>query len=329
MRGGDGTDCVRSRHFLLLTLLCFLLAACGNGAAEKGSEETQAASSEPEITGETTKKATEEAEKTKETAETTGEPSAGKPEETGRSAMEGPEVPPVTPVKNLGELLFDRDSVRELMLVIDQRSYDDITVMTDEEERERILDELYAADLGEWKDIGQEKVGGIVERYRLRSGETEISLSVFQDATGTEQYLKISDSDRHPLAEIRGTAGTFDFGRLSELSTEVRTNTEDPKYSGRVSVLKTGFEEEMNKRACGYALYFFETALKTGEPEAPDETASFDVRIEIGETVYHLQSDTGYFSKEDGNGTSYGRLNEDGLFMVINEAHIGSQLNNP
>lgn len=298
----------RSKYSIWLILLCFLLAACGNDAAEKGSEETQAASGEPEITGETTKKATEE---------------------TGRSAMEGPEVPPVTPVKNLGELLFDRDSVRELMLVIDQRSYDDITVMTNEEERERILDELYAADLGEWKDIGQEKVGGIVEKYRLRSGETEISLSVFQDVTGEEQYLKIGDSERQPLAEIRGPAGTFDFGRLSELSAAVRTNTEDPEYSGRVSVLKTGFEAEMDKRACGYASYFFETALKTGEPEIPDETDSFDVRLEIGETVYHLQSGTGYFSKEDGNGTSYGRLNEDGLFMVINEAHIGSQLSEP
>ena len=47
-------------------------------------------------------------------------------------------------VQDLGELLCERDSVRDLMLVVDRRGLDDITVMTSQEERERILDELYA-----------------------------------------------------------------------------------------------------------------------------------------------------------------------------------------
>ena len=50
-------------------------------------------------------------------------------------------------VQDLGDLLCERDSVRDLMLVVDRRGLDDITVMTSQEERERILDELYAADL--------------------------------------------------------------------------------------------------------------------------------------------------------------------------------------
>ena len=50
-------------------------------------------------------------------------------------------------VQDLGELLCERDSVRDLMLVVDRRGLDDITVMTSQEERDQILDELYAADL--------------------------------------------------------------------------------------------------------------------------------------------------------------------------------------
>lgn len=43
-------------------------------------------------------------------------------------------------VQDLGDLLCERDSVRDLMLVVDRRGLDDITVMTSQEERERILD---------------------------------------------------------------------------------------------------------------------------------------------------------------------------------------------
>ena len=57
-------------------------------------------------------------------------------------------------VQDLGELLCGRDSVRDLMLVVDRRGLDDITVMTSEEERERILDELYAADLSGFESAG-------------------------------------------------------------------------------------------------------------------------------------------------------------------------------
>ena len=48
----------------------------------------------------------------------------------------------------------------------------------------------------------------------------------------------------------------------------------------------------MNKLACGYALYFFETSLREEAMEAPGEGESFDVQIKIGEMVYQLQSDT-------------------------------------
>lgn len=62
-------------------------------------------------------------------------------------------------VQDLGELLCERDSVRDLMLVVDRRGLDDITVMTSQEERERILDELYAADLSGFESAGPREAG--------------------------------------------------------------------------------------------------------------------------------------------------------------------------
>ena len=232
-------------------------------------------------------------------------------------------------VQDLGGLLCERDSVRDLMLVVDRRGLDDITVMASEEERERILDELYAADLSGFESAGPREAGGIVEKYKIQTDEMEVSLSIYQDMTGNYQYITIAGPDRRPISEIKGPAGAFDFPRLGKLAAEVRTNTEDPLYSGTASVPESGYETKMNKLACGYAPYFFETALREEAMEAPGEGESFDVQIKIGEMVYQLQSDTGYFSRTDSQGTSYGKLAEDALLVVLTEAQVGHSLKEP
>ena len=232
-------------------------------------------------------------------------------------------------VQDLGGLLCERDSVRDLMLVVDRRGLDDITVMASEEERERILDELYAADLSGFESAGPREAGGIVEKYKIQTDEMEVSLSIYQDMTGNYQYITIAGPDRRPISEIKGPAGAFDFPRLGKLAAEVRTNTEDPLYSGTASVPESGYETKMNKLACGYALYFFETALREEAMEAPGEGESFDVQIKIGEMVYQLQSDTGYFSRTDSQGTSYGKLAEDALLVVLTAAQVGHSLKEP
>ena len=232
-------------------------------------------------------------------------------------------------VQDLGELLCERDSVRDLMLVVDRRGLDDITVMTSQEERDQILDELYAADLSGFESAGPREAGGIVEKYKIQTDEMEVSLSIYQDMTGNYQYITIAGPDRRPISEIKGPAGAFDFSRLGKLAAEVRTNTEDPLYSGTASVPESGYETKMNKLACGYALYFFETALREEAMEAPGEGESFDVQIKIGEMVYQLQSDTGYFSRTDSQGTSYGKLAEDALLVVLTEAQVGHSLKEP
>jgi len=232
-------------------------------------------------------------------------------------------------VQDLGELLCERDSVRDLMLVVDRRGLDDITVMTSQEERDQILDELYAADLSGFESAGPREAGGIVEKYKIQTDEMEVSLSIYQDMTGNYQYITIAGPDRRPISEIKGPAGAFDFSRLGKLAAEVRTNTEDPLYSGTASVPASGYETKMNKLACGYALYFFETALREEAMEAPGEGESFDVQIKIGEMVYQLQSDTGYFSRTDSQGTSYGKLAEDALLVVLTEAQVGHSLKEP
>ena len=232
-------------------------------------------------------------------------------------------------VQDLGGLLCERDSVRDLMLVVDRRGLDDITVMASEEERERILDELYAADLSGFESAGPREAGGIVEKYKIQTDEMEVSLSIYQDMTGNYQYITIAGPDRRHISEIKGPAGAFHFPRLGKLAAEVRTNTEDPLYSGTASVPESGYETKMNKLACGYALYFFETALREEAMEAPGEGESFDVQIKIGEMVYQLQSDTGYFSRTDSQGTSYGKLAEDALLVVLTEAQVGHSLKEP
>ena len=160
-------------------------------------------------------------------------------------------------VQDLGGLLCERDSVRDLMLVVDRRGLDDITVMTSEEERERILDELYAADLSGFESAGPREAGGIVEKYKIQTDEMEVSLSIYQDMTGNYQYITIAGPDRRPISEIKGPAGAFDFPRLGKLAAEVRTNTEDPLYSGTASVPESGYETKMNKLACGVCPVFF------------------------------------------------------------------------
>ena len=209
-------------------------------------------------------------------------------------------------VQDLGDLLCERDSVRDLMLVVDRRGLDDITVMTSEEEREQILDELYAADLSGFESAGPREAGGIVEKYKIQTDEMEVSLSIYQDMTGNYQYITIAGPDRRPISEIKGPAGAFDFPRLGKLAAEVRTNTEDPLYSGTASVPESGYETKMNKLACGYALYFFETALREEAMEAPGEGESFDVQIKIGEMFTSCKAIRDIFPEQTARGSAMG-----------------------
>ena len=348
----------KSKRFLLPALLCLFLSACGSNAASQ-EEETQ-----PIVTDAAEEEHTETEYAAEETAgessAETGETKISAGDESGASIPQEIEVPSVTPVENLSELLFERDSVQDVMVVIDRRLFDDITVTTNEEEKEALLDELYAADLSTFEDTGGKTAGGNLLQFKLKSGESEVTLAIYDGidgiTDGTKQYLRITDSNRLPLAEIQGPKGTFQFSRLDQLRTEIVTNTEDPLYSGAVSIPGTGYEAELDKGACGYALYFFDTALESagesplgesetpggtespgraetiegaktpGESEPSGEAASFDVRIQIGETVYQLESATGYFSREKDGQILYGTLDEQGLFMILHETHISSQL---
>ena len=67
--------------------------------------------------------------------------------------------------------------------------------------------------------------------------------------------------------------------------------------------------------------------------EAPDEAVSFDVRMEIGDAVYQLQSETGSLfprgrrrNRFMGSWMRDGMLS-DGLTVIIMEAGLRSQLN--
>ena len=223
------------------------------------------------------------------------------------------------------------------MVVIDRRLFDFLAVPAGEEEREAILDELYGADLSAFEDAAGASIGGSAVQFKLRSGEEEVTLSIYDGMAGIseedQQYIRLTGPDvQTPLGELKGPKGTFDFNRLSELAMGVENDTEDPAYSGVASIPETGYETKMSKRACGYALYFFDKALEAETMEAPDETVSFDVRMEIGDAVYQLQSETGFFSREDTGGTVYGKLDEDGMLsdgltVIIMEAGLRSQLN--
>ena len=56
---------------------------------------------------------------------------------------------------------------------------------------------------------------------------------------------------------------------------------------------------------------------------------SSHVLIKIVVMLYLLQSDTGYFSRTDSQGTSYGKLAEDALLVVLTEAQVGHSLKEP
>lgn len=319
---------LKSKLFSLLTLLCLLLSACGNDAAKPDAE----APTEIDTTS-------QEAETTEPFIKVTifENPSEEADEETSAASSKEPEIPSAAPVKNLGELLFERDSVQDVMVVIDRRLFDFLAVPAGEEEKETILDELYGADLSAFEDAAGASIGGSAVQFKLRSGEEEVTLSIYDGMAGIseedQQYIRLTGPDvQTPLGELKGPKGTFDFNRLSELAMSVESDTEDPAYSGVASIPETGYETKMSKRACGYALYFFDKALEAETMEAPDEAVSFDVRMEIGDAVYLLQSETGFFSREDAGGTVYGKLDEDGLLsdgltVIIMEAGLRSQLN--
>lgn len=306
-----------SKVFLLLASLCLLLGGCGNASSGQDGKEPSVTAGETEKTAETeTVTAGEISGETKKEPE---KETAGETEETKKAVLETPKVPPAAPVGNLSELLFERDDVDEVLVVIGRNGLDDITIKTSEEEKNAILDLLYAADLSEWEDC--EREGGANADFKIRSGETEVKLSVYDGiegiTDGEKQYIAVSDANRLPLAKIEGPKGTIDFQSLSGLAESVRLNTDDPGYFGTAYVPATGEETKLNKSTCGYALYFFETAIKEETLDPSEDPAAYDVRIEIGDTVYELQSDSGFFARTDADGTAYGTVSEYGLSLIL------------
>jgi len=212
----------------------------------------------------------------------------------------------------MSTLLPERETVQEVLLIVDHSFSGDVCVFTNEEEKEAILDKLYEADLSGLEDVEPTGIGGPVVEFKLLSDDGEKVVLIVSNTDA--QYLVLRNGEEQLCK--KGPVETFDFRELDRLSTAVLGNRDDPEYSGRVELVDSDYRNDVNKSNTALAKAILDNAISNAATTEEGEDITYDVMFTIGDTSYGISSDTGHFFRQEAEEKVYAQLEEQQLRLV-------------
>jgi len=222
---------------------------------------------------------------------------------TASAAVSSSDITQTKPAENTPDaqpaLLPERDAITDVSVYVDRHSfaYGDIYTGTNTVEKEAILDTLYAADLSAFESAQLTGVTGTPVSFRLSTGEVETVVQIIRDLNSGTQYLTVKTSDQ--AITQKGPADSFDHKKLQQLTTNVLSDTTDAAWSGRVEIPDKGFKADVPRANTAYARNILDGIISEGKPVENGANLSYDVTLSVSGITYGLNSETGYFFRED------------------------------
>lgn len=232
----------------------------------------------------------------------------------GVNQPEPVESPKAEDIPTANNILPARETVQDVLINRARYSAGEINLGTNETEKMAILDVLYAADLSSFVDAELTGVMGAPVPLKLRTADEEIYVEALWDAQNDAQYLIVRSAAQELVQ--KGPTDAFDFQTLDRLMGEVMRNEDDPVYSGKITVVATDFTAKVNKEGCAHAKFTLDSEIALDEADGGGEDVSYDVSFEVGETVYGINSEAGYFFRQDAGGKVYAKLDPQELMEV-------------
>lgn len=284
------------KSILLCVLFCFLLSACGANQPDAGGNGGDAAPPSDHQT---------------DAADT------GDPQDSGE-------------IRDLSDLLFERDAVKEVFFCLTS-TFGDAYVGTTAAERDEILDRIFGVDISEFADVESPDSTMVQTSLVLRTDEGDYSVEIMSgksalrtDGGEDVQYLRINRSfipvlDEDPgfyLEHVndvivkKGPMDTFAYMDLYQLEEDICTDTENPDYCAVVTVESLGYESSATRRGSALAKRILDRTLARSEPKEGGADATYDIEVRIGETLYGISYETKEFFREELGERQYGTIGD-------------------
>ena len=211
----------------------------------------------------------------------------------------------------INSVLPERETVQEAAVLLERFFSGEIYAVANEDEKNAILDELYEADFSGLQDAELTGIMGASVSFKIRSGTEEKMVQIISD--GNAQYLILRNESQQ--VSKKGSIDTFDFEKLSQLVSTVLGNEEDPNYSGRVEIVDTGYNAKVNKGNAAFAKYYLDDAII--KAETAEQEGVCDILFTIGDVSYGIDSDKGYFFRQESDKKEYAQLEEQQFMQTL------------
>ena len=203
-------------------------------------------------------------------------------------------------------LLPGQDAVQEVFVGFSVGVY----VGTTDEEKAAILSTFYDAALSGFVDAERSGVMGTAVSLQFHTGDDDIYIDII---TGRDAQYLLIENTRQQLFK-KGPADAIDSMALDQLVTDVLSSRTDPNYSGKVTL--AGTERFVGKGNTAFAKRTLDDAIAATPITADMDDVRYDITLEVGETLYGISSDTGYFFRQEAGEKAYAQV-EDQLLAEV------------
>ncbi|PID82318.1 MAG: hypothetical protein CSB16_01775 [Clostridiales bacterium] len=184
-----------------------------------------------------------------------------------------------------------------------------------EEEKQDILSKIINVDISEFEPTEKEEVLGAAISLRIAIEDKVYALTILSDKDN--QYIFITNENSEEIF-LKGPDNTFPFKDIENLISKINTNKSDTENTFILSVIGNDYEEQLNKGVSADVKGMLDKLLDKSGTVSPASDEDYNLSLSMGkDLIYKINTDTGYFSRNNKEEIMYAKLSENQLEMLI------------
>ena len=231
----------------------------------------------------------------------------------------------VTDYSSIADIVPCLDSAKNLYVFAGHTSYEfggSAYAKADEEQKKRIIYLLKTLDMTDFVVCGIEGKSGATIELLVEGVNDTCKVRIVN--SGDALYIvllpteMVSIANGIQLTAYEGPIGSFSFVELSNICSDILSDTDDLDNAGMVRVMGDSVTEHvLNKGNSAIVQNILDGTIANADIYGGSEELVFDVLFIIGDVTYMIDTTSGYFSRECGGDAVFSKMEDRWLREVL------------